>query len=116
MKRFPYILGVIILAVAIYSAYQNSNLYIIVLAGILIIANITAIRKVRQKNDLFNVIINMGNAMLCFFIGMEFIAKEKTYIQYIYFVAAFVFLISTYVLYRRKLRPLKQYSQNEINR
>lgn len=110
MKRFPYILGVIVLAAAIYSAYQSSNFYIVVLAGIMIIANITAIRKVRQKNDLFNVIINMGNALLCFFIGMEFIEKDKTYIQYIYYLAAFIFLIVTYVIYRRNLRPFKKFS------
>ncbi|MBS4035163.1 MAG: hypothetical protein KGZ85_11910 [Ignavibacterium sp.] len=110
MKRFPYILGVIVLAVAIYSAYQSSNFYIVVLAGILIIANLTAIRKVRQKNDLFNVILNMGNALLCFFIGMEFVAKEKTYIQYIYFLAAFIFLIATYVIYIRNLQPFKKFS------
>lgn len=110
MKGFPYIIGVIVLTVAIYSSYDSGNYYLIILSAILLIANITALMKSRQKNDLFNVIINMGNALLCFFIGMEFIAKEKTWIQYIYFVAAFIFLIATYIIYRRNLRPFKKFS------
>jgi len=110
MARFPYIVGVIVLVFALYATYENVNLYIYILAAFLIIANITAIKKIRQKNDLFNVITNMGNALLCILIAFEFIEQGKTYYQYFYFVAVFIFLIATYVIYRRNLRPFKKFS------
>lgn len=103
-------MGIIVLAFAIYVAYESIDFYVIFLAGILIIANLSAMRKVRQKNDLFNVITNMGNALFCIFIAFEFIEQGSTYHQYFYFIAAFIFLIATYVIYTRNLRPFKKFS------
>ncbi|MCJ7554261.1 MAG: hypothetical protein MUO34_10300 [Ignavibacteriaceae bacterium] len=110
MIRFSYILGVIILLLSIYIGYEIQNIYIIVLSGLLIIANISAFIKSRQKNDLFNVVVNMSNCVMCFFIGFEILDGEKTYLIWIYFVSAFIFLIATYIIYRRNLRPFKKFS------
>ncbi len=110
MIRLSYILGVIILLLSIYLGYKIQNNYIIVLSGLLIVANISAFIKFRQKNDLFNVIVNMSNCVICFFIGFEIMEGEKTYLIWIYFVSAFIFLIATYIIYSRNLKPFKKFS------
>lgn len=110
MNRLPYIIGIIVLLTAIYQGIEADNTIMIVLAGLLTLANFTAIKKVRPKNDLFNVIINMGNSMLSFFVGYDLLEKDKVYIPYIYFTAALFFLIVTYIIYKRNLQPFKRFS------
>jgi hypothetical protein len=110
MNRFSFLIAIIVLSIAIYLTRASDNYFIMGLSALLIIANTTALKKVRQKNDLVNVIIIMGNALLCIFLGIKFIEEGKIYIQYIYLIAAFIFLIAMYNIYRRNLKPFKKFS------
>lgn len=108
--RLPYILGVMILLFSFYLGFEMKNNYIIILSALLIAANFTSLKQIRQKNDLFNIIVIMSNCLMCIFIAFEVMEIKNDYYSIIFFISAFIFLIATYIIYKRNLRPFKKFS------